>query len=207
MATADVEHVLVVPTQLFHDIGYVQGFTHDVDKYLDRLLDSTKTSYRPRPEMEEDASFKQLIPYVIFRHTDDDGTVRILHYARGSGGGESRLHAKWSVGIGGHISSTDAETSDADPYQSGMKRELDEEVQIDTAYTMKLVGLINDDDTEVGKVHLGIVHLCDVESMAIQSNEIEIEDTSFLTLSELESNLERFETWSQICIRALFLQS
>ena len=55
MATADVEHVLVVPTQLFHDIGYVQGFTHDVDKYLDRLLDSTKTSYRPRPEMEEDA--------------------------------------------------------------------------------------------------------------------------------------------------------
>ena len=207
MATADVEHVLVVPTQLFHDIGYIQGFTDDVEKYLDRLLDAKNTSYRPRPDMEEDPSFKQLIPYVIFRHTDDDGTVRILHYARGSGGGESRLHAKLSIGIGGHISSTDAETSTAHPYQSGMQRELAEEIQIDTAYTMALVGLINDDDTEVGKVHLGIVHLCDVESMAIQSNEIEIEDTSFLTLSELESNLDRFETWSQICIRALFLSS
>ena len=103
MATADVEHVLVVPTQLFHDIGYIQGFTHDVEKYLDRLLDAKNTSYRPRPDMEEDPSFKQLIPYVIFRHTDDDGTVRILHYARGSGGGESRLHAKLSIGIGGHI--------------------------------------------------------------------------------------------------------
>ena len=207
MSTADVEHVLVVPTQLFHDIGYIQGFTRDVEKYLDRLLDANNTSYRPRPDMEEDPSFKQLIPYVIFRHTDDDGTVRILHYARGSGGGESRLHAKLSIGIGGHISSTDADTSAAPPYQSGMQRELEEEIQIDTAYTMKLVGLINDDDTEVGKVHLGIVHLCDVESMAIQSNEIEIEDTSFLTLSELESNLDRFETWSQICIRALFLPS
>ena len=207
MATADVEHVLVVPTQLFHDIGYIQGFTHDVEKYLDRLLDAKNTSYRPRPDMEEDPSFKQLIPYVIFRHTDHDGTVRILHYARGSGGGESRLHAKLSIGIGGHISSTDADTSTAHPYQSGMQRELEEEIQIDTAYTMSLVGLINDDDTEVGKVHLGIVHLCDVDSMAIQSNEIEIEDTSFLTLSELESNLDRFETWSQICIRALFLSS
>lgn len=207
MATADVEHVLVVPTQLFHDIGYIQGFTHDVEKYLDRLLDAKNTSYRPRPDMEEDPSFKQLIPYVIFRHTDDDGTVRIIHYARGSGGGESRLHAKLSIGIGGHISSTDADTSTAHPYQSGMQRELEEEIQIDTAYTMSLVGLINDDDTEVGKVHLGIVHLCDVDSMAIQSNEIEIEDTSFLTLSELESNLDRFETWSQICIRALFLSS
>ena len=207
MATADVEHVLVVPTQLFHDIGYIQGFTDDVEKYLDRLLDAKNTSYRPRPDMEEDPSFKQLIPYVIFRHTDEDGTVRILHYARGSGGGESRLHAKLSIGIGGHISSTDADTSTAHPYQSGMQRELEEEIQIDTAYTMSLVGLINDDDTEVGKVHLGIVHLCDVESMAIQSNEIEIEDTSFLTLSELESNLDRFETWSQICIRALFLSS
>ena len=207
MATADVEHVLVVPTQLFHDIGYIQGFTDDVEKYLDRLLDAKNTSYRPRPDMEEDPSFKQLIPYVIFRHTDEDGTVRILHYARGSGGGESRLHAKLSIGIGGHISSTDADTSTAHPYQSGMQRELAEEIQIDTAYTMSLVGLINDDDTEVGKVHLGIVHLCDVESMAIQSNEIEIEDTSFLTLSELESNLDRFETWSQICIRALFLSS
>ena len=207
MATADVEHVLVVPTQLFHDIGYIQGFTHDVEKYLDRLLDAKNTSYRPRPDMEEDPSFKQLIPYVIFRHTDDDGAVRILHYALGRGGGESRLHAKLSIGIGGHISSTDADTSTAHPYQSGMQRELEEEIQIDTAYTMTLVGLINDDDTEVGKVHLGIVHLCDVESMAIQSNEIEIEDTSFLTLSELESNLDRFETWSQICIRALFLSS
>ena len=74
MPTADVEHVLVVPTQLFHDIGYIQGFTHDVEKYLDRLLDAKNTSYRPRPDMEEDPSFKQLIPYVIFRHTDDDGT-------------------------------------------------------------------------------------------------------------------------------------
>ncbi len=58
--------------------------------------------------MEDDPSFKQLIPYVLFRWTDADGTVHLFEYLRGSGQGERRLHAKRSVGVGGHISSLDA---------------------------------------------------------------------------------------------------
>ena len=94
-----VEHVLCVPTLLFHEIGHFQGFMPDVDRYLTSLLDPQYTSYRPRDEVEEDPSYKQLIPYCIFRHEG-----RVFHYARGAKGGESRLHAKRSVGIGGHIS-------------------------------------------------------------------------------------------------------
>ncbi len=86
--------------------------------------------------MEEDPSFKQLIPYVLFRWTDADGTVHLFEYQRGSGQGERRLHAKRSVGVGGHISSIDAEAGHLHHvYREGMRRELDEEVLIDTPYT------------------------------------------------------------------------
>ena len=112
--------------------------------------------------------------------------------------------SKKSVGIGGHISQEDGDSKDADPYHDGMARELKEEVIIETPYVLKLVGLINDDETEVGKVHLGIVHICDVEAPRVRSNEEEIEGNGFQPVTELLDNLEGFETWSSICLQALF---
>jgi predicted NUDIX family phosphoesterase len=204
MSTVEMEHVLVVPTRLFHEIGHVQGFTRSVQPYLDVLLDPDNTSYRPRNEMEEDPSFKQLIPYVIFRYNAGGGKTQLFQYTRGGGQGESRLHQKRSIGIGGHISSVDAVQKDADPYQLGMQRELDEEVQVDTAYDMKCVGLINDDETEVGRVHLGIVHICDVAEPRVSPRESEIIEAGFRPVGQLLENMEGFETWSSICLQALF---
>ena len=97
------ERVLVVPTELFHSLGHFQGFSSEVDRYLDVLLSPEHTSYRPRQEVEEDPGYKQLIPYVIFRHRDAGGRQTIFQYTRGTGMGEGRLHRKQSVGIGGHI--------------------------------------------------------------------------------------------------------
>ena len=85
-----------------------------------------------------------------------------------------------------------------------MNRELQEEVIIDTPHVINLVGLINDDETEVGKVHLGIVHICDVETPDVRSNEDEIEGNGFQPIQELLDNLDGFETWSAICLKALF---
>ena len=204
MTSTEVEHILVVPTCVFHELGHVQGFSADVDKYLSELLRPENISYRPRPEMEEDPSFKQLIPYVIFRHTDADGDVSVFQYCRGKSSGEKRLHRKKSVGIGGHISQEDANDVDADPYIEGMKRELEEEVRINTRHTFSLVGLINDDETEVGKVHLGIVHICDVVTPDVIPNEVEIEGNGFVPVADMLSDLSGFETWSAICIEALF---
>ena len=204
MTDADVEHVLVVPTELFHSIGHFQGFSGDVDRYLDTLFSPSNISYRPRPAMEEDPTFKQLIPYVIFRHVGPDGKVSVYQYSRGGGSGEKRLVAKKSVGIGGHISQEDGEALDSDPYHDGMARELQEEVVIDTTFEIKLVGLINDDETEVGKVHLGIVHICDVAEPNVKSNEAEIEGNGFQPVQSLLANLDGFETWSAICLKALF---
>ena len=142
------------------------------------------------------------IPYCIFQYVDDAGKVHVFQYARGKGGGESRLHSKRSVGIGGHISTLDAD--DHSPYQEGMRRELEEEIKINSQYTQKLVGLINDDENDVGKVHLGIVHLFTVEEPNVQSNETEIAEAGFLPIDEIMNNLEVYETWSTICLKALF---
>lgn len=201
MSLVQTEQVLVVPTEVFHRLGYFQGFSADTNRYLEELLSPEHTSYRPRGKMEIDPSFKQLIPYVIFRHAGPAG-VSVFQYRRGKGQGEQRLHKKRSIGIGGHISTDDS--AEINAYDEGLRRELAEEVEIDTPYRERCVGLINDDETEVGRVHLGVVHIFDVESPAVRSRETEIIESGFRPVSELLASLDDFESWSRICLEALF---
>ncbi len=153
MSEIQSERVLVVPSELFRQIGYFQGFCREVERYLAVLFSPQHVGYRPRAEVEQDPGFKQLIPYVIFRHCDPQGRETVFQYTRGAGMGEGRLHRKRSVGIGGHISARDAAADGGNPYEEGMRREIEEEVAILTPYTARCVGLINDDQTEVGRVH------------------------------------------------------
>lgn len=215
MTQVQTECVLVVPTALFHRLGHFQGFATEIDRYLPELFSPAHTSYRPRHEVEQDPSFKQLIPYVLFRYHDPQGGTFVFQYTRGKGQGEGRLHSKRSVGIGGHISRDDEGPSDAcssaagqhaagAAYAEGMRRELAEEVAIDCEYTEKCVGLINDDESEVGRVHLGVVHIFDVDSPAVAPRETDILEAGFRPIEDILANLDGFETWSQICLRALF---
>ena len=205
MSTVAEERVLVVPTSEFHALGHFQGFSSDTATYLPALFDNGQLSYQPRGKMEEDPSFKQLIPYVLFRYTGTDGKPRLFQYTRGGGQGEARLHAKRSVGIGGHISTEDAGAgTKQDVYREGMLRELAEEVVIESPYTEQCVGLINDDETSVGQVHLGIVHIFDVENLNVHAREEDIQGACFMPIDELLPELDQFETWSQIAVRALF---
>ena len=205
MSLVQTERVLVVPTEEFRRIGYFQGFSTDVARYLEELFRPEHTSYRPRGEMESDPSFKQLIPYVIFRFVDEQGLTRVFQCTRGKGQGERRLHAKRSIGIGGHICVDDeASSKNSAPYEEGMRRELAEEVVIQTPYRARLVGMINDDLTPVGSVHLGVVHIFDVERPDVQPRETEILDAGFRLADELLTQVEQFESWSQICLQALF---
>lgn len=204
MATVSEERVLVVPTDLFHELGHFQGFSTDTQRYLARLLDPANTSYRARADVEQDPSFKQLIPYVIFRYRDPLHGEMVFQYTRGKGQGEGRLHSKRSVGIGGHISADDHVSDECVPYEAGMRRELLEEVQIDGEYQDRCVGLINDDETEVGRVHLGVVHIIDLEQPNVSSRETDILESGFRSVRDLLNDIDQFETWSQICLRALF---
>ena len=197
------EEVLVVPRSVLEAVGVFQGFCGEVDRYLPALLDPGSTSWRTRAVVEEDPSFKQLIPYCVLRWQGDDGDPRYFAYTRGGGQQEARLRAKRSLGIGGHISSIDGQHGDDRSYESGMRRELDEEVAIAGGYRSSCVGLINDDATAVGSVHLGILHVLDLELPEVASREADLMDGGFHSLAELQADRDRFETWSQIAIDAL----
>lgn len=209
------EHILVVPTALFHEIGCFQGFSDRVADYLPSLLAEANTEYRPRSLMEQDPSFKQLIPYVVFRVLSRDGQYHYFHYTRGSGQGEKRLHAKKSVGVGGHISLEDTQHPDA--YAAGMMRELTEEIEFGAIRQQaadvgksaserslgKIVGLINDDSNEVGRVHLGVVHLVELIEPRVAAREKDLLDAKFSSPQDLMAMMDQFETWSQIALRYL----
>jgi predicted NUDIX family phosphoesterase len=191
------ERVLVLPTMLFHELGHFQGFNGDVRPYLSVLLEGDHLRFLPRSEAEDDPSYKQLIPYCLFRC---DG--KLLHYRRGSGVGEARLLGKRSVGIGGHISEEDAGGSDH-PYQVGMRREIAEEIDVASESSDSIIGLINDDATEVGRVHLGVVHVFELNEPRVSPRETSIADLGFATPEELAVQRTEFETWSQICLEHL----
>src|SRR5258707_1356228 len=129
MSDKSAERVLVIPTAAFHQIGVFQGFRDDVAAYLPHLLHPANLSYLPRGLAEHDPSFKQLIPYVVLRWRD-----QVFHYTRGAGGTETRLQALRSIGVGGHICAEDQADS-RDPYRTGLLREIEEEVDVQCAYT------------------------------------------------------------------------
>jgi predicted NUDIX family phosphoesterase len=195
------ERVMVVPSRLLDEIGRFQGFCREVERYLPLLLDKRQISFRARSQMEEDPNFKQIIPYCILR---SKGSV--FRYTRGKRMGEKRLHALESIGVGGHISLSDDRpliASTSDTYFEAMRRELEEEVIIESPFQERPVGLINDDSTPVGQVHLGIVHLLDLKEPFVRRRESALAQAGFVPLAEIEAGRHRLETWSQVCLDAL----
>ena len=190
------ERVLVIPRPLFDALGAFQGLTTDVDRYLPAFLDPANNHFLARDDAEEDPSHKQIIPYALFHHQG-----RLLHYVRGGKTGEKRLAAKGSLGIGGHINSDDAAQSSIErsTYLTGVEREMNEELVLRSAYRQRIVALINDDSNEVGQVHIGVVHLFDLDSPDVEANEAPITQLEFLSRDELAARRELLETWSQIC--------
>jgi len=193
------ERVLVVPAAEFDRLGRFQGFSPDADRYLDALLVPGLAHFRPRSEVEDDPTYKQIIPYVIFRSGD-----RVFTYARGRSGGEARLRRLRSLGVGGHVSEADAEgRGTVEAYEIALRRELDEEVEVAAPGPIRRLGLINDDSNPVGLVHLGVVHLSEIGRPEINPREEALADPEFIGLADLPGRSEEFETWSRFCIGAL----
>ena len=191
------EQILVITRELFDTLGSFQGINTDVDSYLPTILDPKNNFFMDRGAAEEDPTHKQLIPYVLIRLNG-----QFVHYSRSKAGGEARLHSKRSLGVGGHINPEDKREDHLgyDTYMAGVEREIAEEVVIDGTYTQKIVGLLNDDSNEVGKVHLGVVHLFEITGNSVASNEDAIADLQLSSIDELQGeHHESLETWSQFC--------
>jgi predicted NUDIX family phosphoesterase len=196
------ENILVIRRTLFDELGAFQGLSFEPDKYLSAILSRGNNFFIPRSQAESNPAFKQIIPYalIVFQNS-------VLHYVRGKKAGEQRLIAKGSIGIGGHMGevadkflwhSTDEET-----YRAGVEREVKEEIKIDASFEDRIVALLNDDSTEVGSVHLGVVHVFKLAEPKVEKREAMITGLTFLAREELLARRETMETWSQICLDSL----
>jgi len=194
------ENVLVVKRELFDELGSFQGLNFAPEKYLNAILSRGNNFFIPRAEAENDPAYKQIIPYALIAFEET-----VLHYVRGKKAGEQRLVAKGSIGIGGHMNETDESlfALDEQAYRAGVEREVNEEIKIDTPFEDRIVGLLNDDSTEVGRVHLGVVHIFKLNEPNVQKREAMITGLTFLTKEELMARRESLESWSQICLDSL----
>jgi predicted NUDIX family phosphoesterase len=196
MAVAD-EKVLVFPRSLFAQLGVFQGFSTDVNRFLPAILDPRHNSFLARAQAETNPNFKQIIPYVVVT----DGKS-ILHYIRGKKAGEQRLVAKGSIGIGGHINDEDHTlfAQDLQAFQDAVRREVCEELSVQGTFDARPVGLINDDSTEVGRVHFGVVHVLLRAPEQVKKNEQVITQVEFVPIELLKARREQMESWSQLCL-------
>ena len=192
---AQEEQVLVVERKVIERAGMFNGLMFDVERYLREIFVQGATCFMNRAQVEKNPAYKQIIPYVIM---SCEG--KYLSYVRGKRAGETRLVAKRSIGIGGHINPVDWTLFSAEPYQTyleAVKREVAEEVSVETPLSEdRIVALLNDDSTEVGQVHLGIVHLWTLDEPKVTRREQMITQMSFMTADELEKVRDSLETWS-----------
>jgi predicted NUDIX family phosphoesterase len=206
------EKVMCVPADLAHEaIGSDKPKFHwGTYKFRRDLFEESNPEWLDRDNIEDDPDWKQIIPYVIFREFDFEKTEwpAILTYYRTQKAGEERLRGLASIGIGGHISEADVGLkTDDDPwlvYLRGMQREISEEIQLPAAckvLDIRWVGIVNENETDVGKVHLGMVHVITVEgaSGALETDD-ELSGVQFNRLLDVRERAEKFENWSQLIL-------
>jgi predicted NUDIX family phosphoesterase len=192
------ERVLCFERKLLEELGVFQGLSLEVGRYLPVLTSASHLLYLNRSDAEQDKRYKQLIPYVLLICKD-----KILRYRRGKAGQETRLHGLYSVGIGGHISEEDHGLFSSDRgYQEGMRRELMEEVGLD-AGKEPAVAAINDDSTEVGCVHFGVVHIVRVPDETVASRRSGIVGPEFIPMAGAVKDPSGYESWSRFCLEHL----
>jgi predicted NUDIX family phosphoesterase len=148
--------------------------------------------FRPRDEAEEDATWKQLIPYLMLR----DGE-RIFLMRRTRAGGDPRLHDLYTIGVGGHVNPEDADIV------GGLRREWAEEIEADFEPDFEPVGMLNDDENAVGAVHLGLVYEAQVNGRPVAIREREKLEGAFASVAEVAAVADRLETWSALCLDLL----
>jgi len=187
------ENVLVVPTE-------------GLEKYLKSAFDPAAARavialanksrlFLPRSQVEQDESYKQIIPYICIRHLDS--YVLLQRTKKQS---EARLHNKFSLGIGGHINEQEIAAGAADLVQAGLLRELREEITLTEGWKLNLLGTIYDPSTPVGRVHFGIVYQLEAVDRSFTLNEPELMSAFWGSLSEVSGYQDRMETWSQILV-------
>lgn len=187
------ESILCVPVEIMKlNFDMNQNlWAIDVEK-----LNSLSHSFLYRPDVEKDFTQKQLIPYAIVVNNRDE----VLCYQRA--GSEKRLSGIWSAGIGGHVNDGDKDMTIFDTLVRGLIREFEEEIGISlTPDMIKVCGMINEEETEVGYCHTGVVFRVNLDSSNM------VFDTEISTptwVSPNDMDFEKYELWSSLAIKLVF---
>lgn len=219
------EKVLAVPTAILAQMGIGEGLggSRYIEGKLKAMFDLGEAAFYDRAKAEKDPTLKQIIPYIIFKHDR-----MVFSYVRGKGTAEERLKGNRSIGIGGHINPVDggATRPEYDTYQRALNREIGEEVEFYDDHSELItkhvntfvppakifrptpIAFINDNSNSVGRVHLGVVHLCELESQCVRRKEEQISKSGFLSLDKFDRHVEQtggsmrneLENWSLLCV-------
>ena len=189
--TIEPEQVLVIPrAAIMADPGWL-GLREDGMADFEALV-ARDGRFEARAEMERDRRFKQVIPYLVLR----DG-ARYFLMRRTRAGVDVRLHERWSIGVGGHLNPGDGDLG------GGLRREWAEEVQADFTPEFRLVGLLNDDTTDVGSVHVGAVFVADAAGRRVAIRETEKLSGGFADPAAVAAVSGDLETWSRLVFETL----
>ncbi|AXV42176.1 NUDIX domain-containing protein [Staphylococcus warneri] len=197
------EQIIVVPraTLFDNEKNAFNGFLSKNDEKGSNIFNAlSQYDVKRRGDMEEDPEFKQLISYCLLENQSGE----ILVYERLSGGGEERLHGQSSIGVGGHMNDVVGADSINEVLRVNAQRELEEEVGLsaEDSQNMEYLGFINDDNNEVGKVHMGVVFKITVSSNDVESKETDTLRIKWIEKGKIES-YDDFETWSALILQDL----
>ena len=185
------EQVLVVAREQVPAAADWHGVRHDgLTGFLDVI--ERRGHYAPRDAMEHDPRFKQVIPYLVLRDAE-----RYFLMRRTRAGADARLHERWSIGVGGHLNPGD------EGLLGGLRREWREELEADFEPVFEPVAMLNDDTTDVGAVHVGVVFVADAAGRPVAVREHDKLTGSFATAGDVAAVAEHLETWSRLVFEAL----
>jgi predicted NUDIX family phosphoesterase len=159
-----------------------------------------------RSALEEDPSFKQIIPYAIISNKEPEGSgIRqsqsFYLFKRTSRQTEKRLHNKFSLGVGGHMNPAGSMESKEQYLIDELKRELYEEVKLLNGCLIEeieFIGFINDDTIPVGRVHIGLLYNIHVSNKEVYVNETDKMTADWIDKPNLAEFYEGMETWTKI---------
>jgi len=185
------ERVLVIPrTSIMADPGWLGVRSDELDGF--EALVAREGTFEPRAIVEVDRAWKQVIPYLVLRDAE-----RYFLMRRTQAGGDARLYDRWSIGVGGHLNPGDHDLA------GGLRREWREELVADFEPEFELIGLLNDDSTDVGSVHLGAVYLADARGRPVGIRETDKLTGAFATPAEVAAVVDRMESWSALVFEDL----
>ena len=191
------EQVMVVDSALLlQTVGADSTYLMGKDEAAFLHLVQNNCLYLGRDVVETDPGYKQIIAYCIITHGDNVFMTR-----RTKKQTEARLHDRLSIGIGGHVAYQDSDTEDV--VLTGLRRELHEEVCIEKPYRATYLGVINDNSTEVGKVHCGVCYRMQVAEGDCRVLETDKMVGQWVPFADMDIYYDHLEEWSQIVVNTL----